>query len=66
MKYIILVFLTLTVTITPVFAQDPQIGDYLDSTNPSLIIQETEISYSEFNKIARNLEIGRASCRERV
>ena len=57
MKYIILVFLTLTVTITPVFAQDPQIGDYLDSTNPSLIIQETEISYSEFNKVARDLVI---------
>ena len=57
MKYIILIFLTLTVTVTPAFAQDPQIGDYLDSTNPSLIIQETEIPYSEFNKVARDLVI---------
>ena len=55
MKYIILVFLALTVT--PAFAQDPQIGDYLDSTNPSLIIRETEISYSEFNKVSRDLVI---------
>ena len=55
MKYIILVFLALTVT--PAFAQDPKIGDYLDSTNPSLIIQETEISYSEFNKVSRDLVI---------
>jgi len=55
MKYIILVFLALTVT--PAFAQDPKIGDYLDSTNPSLIVQETEIPYYEFNKVARNLVI---------
>ncbi len=43
MKYIILLFLALT--ITPAFAQEPKIGDYLDSTNPSLLIQETEIPY---------------------
>ena len=55
MKYIFLVFLTLTVT--PAFAQDPKIGDYLDSTNPSLLIHETEISYHDFNKVARNLAI---------
>ena len=55
MKYLLLIFLTLTVT--PAFAQDPQIGDYLDSTNPSLILQETEIPYYEFNKVARNLVI---------
>ena len=55
MKYLLLIFLTLTVT--PAFAQDPQIGDYLDSTNPSLLIQETEISYSEFNKVSRDLVI---------
>ena len=55
MKYLLLIFLTLTVT--PAFAQDPQIGDYLDSTNPSLLIQETEISYSEFNRVARDLVI---------
>tara|TARA_Y100001949_G_scaffold166896_1_gene164007 strand:+ start:110 stop:796 length:687 start_codon:yes stop_codon:yes gene_type:complete len=55
MKYILLIFLTLTVA--PAFAQDPKIGDYLDSSNPSLIIQETEIPYHEFNKITRNLVI---------
>ena len=55
MKYIILVFLALTVT--PAFAQDPKIGDYLDSSNPSLMMQETEISYSEFNKVSRDLVI---------
>ncbi len=55
MKYILLVFLTLTITITPAFAQDPKIGDYLDSSNPSLIIQETEIPYYEFNKVSRDL-----------
>jgi len=55
MKYIILIFLTLTVT--PAFAQDPKIGDYLDSTNPSLMVQETEIPYYEFNKVARDLVI---------
>ncbi len=57
MKYIILIFLTLTVTVTPAFAQDPKIGDYLDSTNPSLLIQETEIPYHEFNKVSRDLVI---------
>ena len=57
MKYLLLVFLTLTVTITPAFAQDPKIGDYLDLSNPSLLIQETEIPFSEFNKILRNLTI---------
>ncbi len=55
MKYILLVFLTLTVTVTPAFAQDPKIGDYLDSSNPSLMIQETEIPYYEFNKVSRDL-----------
>ena len=55
MKYILIIFLTLTVT--PVFAQDPKIGDYLDSVNPSLLIQETEILYHEFNKIAHDLVI---------
>ena len=55
MKYILLIFLALT--ITPAFAQDPKIGDYLDSTNPSLLIQETEIPYYDFNKISRHLII---------
>ena len=55
MKYILLIFLTLT--ITPAFAQDPKIGDYLDSTNPSLLIHETEIPYQDFNKVAHDLII---------
>ena len=55
MKYILLVFLTLT--IAPAFAQDPKIGDYLDSSNHSLIIQEKEITYYEFNKVLRDLVI---------
>ncbi len=55
MKYILLVFLALTVT--PAFAQDPKIGDYLDSSNPSLVVQEKEIPYSEFNKVSRDLVI---------
>jgi len=55
MKYAIIVFLTLSVT--PAFAQDPMIGDYLDSTNPSLLIQETEIPYHQFNKTMRDLVI---------
>jgi len=55
MKYIILLFLALT--ITPAFAQEPKIGDYLDSTNPSLLIQETEIPYHDFNKVVRDLTV---------
>ena len=55
MKYIILLFLALT--ITPAFAQEPKIGDYLDSTKPSLLIQETEIPYHDFNKVVRDLTV---------
>ena len=49
MKYLLVIFLSLT--IVPVFAQEPMIGDYLDSINPSLNIQQTEIPYFEFNKV---------------
>jgi len=49
MKYLLVVFLTLT--IIPAFAQEPMIGDYLEPSNPSLIIHQTEISYFEFNKV---------------
>ena len=49
MKYLLVIFLAFT--ILPVFGQEPMIGDYLDSTNPSLMIQQTEIPYSEFNKV---------------
>jgi len=49
MKYILVAFLTLT--IIPAFAQEPMIGDYLEPSNPSLIIHQTEIPYFEFNKV---------------
>ena len=55
MKYILLAFLVLT--IPPVFAQEPMIGDYLDLANPSLLIHETEIPYSDFNKVLRDIVI---------
>ena len=55
MKYILLAFLALT--IPPVFAQEPMIGDYLDLANPSLLIHETEIPYSDFNKVLREIVI---------
>ena len=49
MKYILVAFLTLT--IIPAFAQEPMIGDYLEPSNPSLVIHQTEIPYFEFNKV---------------
>ena len=49
MKYLLVIFLAFT--IIPAFGQQPKIGDYLDPSNPSLIIQQTEIPYSEFNKV---------------
>ena len=55
MKYILLAFLALT--IPPVFAQEPMIGDYLEPSNPSLLIHETEIPYSDFNKVLRDIVI---------
>jgi len=33
------------------------IGDYLEPSNPSLIIQQTEIPYFEFNKVKSNAVI---------
>ena len=50
MKYLLVIFLAFT--IIPAFGQEPMIGDYLDSTNPSLLIQKTEIPYFDFNKIS--------------
>ena len=49
MKYLLVIFLAFT--IIPAFGQQPKIVDYLDPSNPSLIIQQTEIPYSEFNKV---------------
>jgi len=54
-KYILVAFLTLT--IIPAFAQEPMIGDYLEPSNPSLIIHQTEIPYFEFNKVKSNAVI---------
>ena len=55
MKYILVAFLTLT--IIPAFAQEPMIGDYLEPSNPSLVIHQTEIPYFEFNKVKSDEEI---------
>jgi len=55
MKYLLIIFLAFT--IIPAFGQEPMIGDYLESSNPSLIIQQTEIPYSEFNKVKSNTVI---------
>jgi len=55
MKYLLIIFLAFT--IIPAFGQEPMIGDYLEPSNPSLIIQQTEIPYSEFNKVKSNMVI---------
>jgi len=55
MKYLLIIFLAFT--IIPAFGQEPMIGDYLEPSNPSLIIQQTEIPYSEFNKVKSNTMI---------
>jgi len=55
MKYLLVIFLAFT--IIPAFGQEPMIGDYLEPSNPSLIIQQTEIPYSEFNKVQSNTVI---------
>jgi hypothetical protein len=55
MKYLLVIFLAFT--IIPAFGQEPMIGDYLEPSNPSLIIQQTEIPYSEFNKVKSNTVI---------
>jgi len=55
MKYLLIIFLAFT--IIPAFGQEPMIGDYLEPSNPSLIIKQTEIPYSEFNKVKSNTVI---------
>jgi len=55
MKYLLIIFLAFT--IIPAFAQEPMIGDYLEPSNPSLIIHQTEIPYLEFNKVKSNAVI---------
>ena len=55
MKYLLVIFLAFT--IIPAFGQEPMIGDYLEPSNPSLNMQQTEIPYSEFNKVRSNTVI---------
>jgi len=55
MKYLLIIFLAFT--IIPALAQEPMIGDYLEPSNPSLIIHQTEIPYFEFNKVKSNAVI---------
>ena len=55
MIYLLIAFLAFT--IIPAFAQEPIIGDYIQPTNESLIIKQTEIPYSEFNKISSDAVI---------
>ena len=51
MKYLLVIFLAFT--IIPAFGQEPAGTAILEGlvSNPSLIIQQTEIPYSEFNKV---------------
>ena len=55
MRYLLVIFLAFMVV--PAFAQEPIIGDYIQPVNESLIIQQTEIPYSEFNKVSRDAVI---------
>ena len=55
MKYLLIIFLAFT--IIPAFGQEPMIGDYIEPSNPSLIIHQTEIPYSEFNKVKGDVVI---------
>ena len=55
MKYFFVVFLAFTVL--PAFAQEPIIGDYIQPLNESLLIQQTEISYLEFNRVSSDAVI---------
>ena len=55
MIYLLVAFLAFT--IIPAFAYEPIIGDYIQPINESLIIQQTEIPYSEFNKVSSDAVI---------
>ena len=55
MIYLLIAFLAFT--IIPAFAQEPIIGDYIQPVNESLLIQQTEIPYSEFNRVSGNAMI---------
>ena len=55
MKYLFVIFLAFTAL--PAFAQEPIIGDYMEPINESLLIQQTEISYLEFNRVSSDAVI---------
>ena len=57
MKYLLVIFLAFT--IIPAFGQEPAGTAILEGlvSNPSLIIQQTEIPYSEFNKVKGDVMI---------
>ena len=55
MKYFFVIFLAFTAL--PAFAYEPIIGDYIEPINESLLIQQTEISYLEFNRVSSDAVI---------
>ena len=55
MRYLFVIFLAFTTI--PAFAQEPIIGDYVQPINESLLIQQTEISYLEFNRVSSDAVI---------
>ena len=57
MKYIFFLLVLLICTTSPVFAQEPKIGDFIDPVNPSLFTEKIEIPYHVFNTILRDAEI---------
>ena len=57
MKYILFLLVLLICTTSPVFAQEPKIGDFIDPVNPSLFTDKIEIPYHVFNTISRDAEI---------
>ena len=57
MKYIFFLLVLLICTTSPVFAQEPKIGDFIDPINPSLFTDKIEIPYHVFNTILRDAEI---------
>jgi len=57
MKYILFLLVLLICTTSPVFAQEPKIGDFIDPVNPSLFTEKIEIPYHVFNTILRDAEI---------
>ena len=55
MRYLFVIFLAFTAL--PAFAYEPIIGDYIEPLNESLLIQQTEIPYLEFNRVSSDAVI---------